>query len=154
MKLTQAQDLKFGTIKVPETITELAAGGENGLFTFEPEKGIGKLPVGRYRVDHWEIDRKDDKGMRWTLRGTSLGDQGNFEITESDEASLEIGEPVAGALSVRQNGDNYEFSKSLKGSLGEYVRLTADGRDINQLWKMKVKNEEGTYEKLYPIPDQ
>ena len=154
MKLTQAQDLKFGTIKVPETITELAAGGENGLFTFEPEKGIGKLPVGRYRVDHWEIARKDDKGMRWTLRGTSLGDQGNFEITESDEASLEIGEPVAGALSVRQNGDNYEFSKSLKGSLGEYVRLTADGRDINQLWKMKVKNEEGTYEKLYPIPDQ
>lgn len=154
VKLAQAEDLKFGTIKVPETITEVAAGGENGLFTIEPEKGIGKLPVGEYRVDHWEIDRKDEKGMQWTLRGSALGDRGNFEITESGEASLEIGEPINGALSVRQRGDNYEFSKSLKGSLGEYVRLTASGRNINQLWKMKVKNKEGTYEKLYPIPDQ
>ena len=132
----------------------MAAGGENGLFTFEPESGAGKLPVGKYRVDHWEIDRKDDKGRSWTLRGMGLGDRGNFEITEAAEASLEIGEPVTAGLSVRQSGDNYEFSKNLRGPLGEYVRFTSGGRDINNLWKMKAKNQEGTYEKLYPIPDQ
>ena len=154
VKLAKAEDMKFGTIRVPETITEVAAGGENGLFTFKPEKGLGTLPVGKYRVDHWQIDRKDEKGTQWTLRGNYLRERGDFEITEAGEASLEIGEPVNGSLSVRLNNDNYEFSKSLRGSLGEYVRLTASGRDINNLWKMKAKNKEGTYEKLYPIPDQ
>jgi hypothetical protein len=154
VKLAKAEDLKFGTIRVPETITELAAGGENGLFTMTPEKGVCKLPIGQYRVDHWEIDRKDEQGKKWTLRGNYLRERGNFEITETGEASLEIGEPVTGSLSVRLNGETYKFSKNLRGSLGEYVRLTADGRNISQLWKMKVKNTEGTYEKLYPIPDQ
>ncbi|OHB75726.1 MAG: hypothetical protein A2Z25_23790 [Planctomycetes bacterium RBG_16_55_9] len=154
VKLAKAEDMKFGTIRVPETITELAAGGENGLFTFQPDKGVGKLPTGKYRVDHWQIDRKDEKGTSWTLQGTYLNERGDFEITEGAEASLEIGEPVTASLSVRLNGENYEFSKSLKGPLGEYVSLSASGREINNLWKMKAGNEEGTYEKLYPIPDQ
>jgi len=152
--LAKAEDLKFGTIRVPETITELTVGGENGMFMLEPDDGVGKLLVGTYRIDHWEIDRKDDKGRNWTLRGSSFGDRGDFEITEGDETSLEIGEPVNANLSARLNGENYEFSKSLRGSLGEYVRLSSSGRDINNLWKMKATNKEGTYEKLYPIPDQ
>ncbi|UCE47373.1 MAG: hypothetical protein JSW47_17455, partial [Phycisphaerales bacterium] len=62
VKLAKAEDLRFGTIRVPETITELTVGGENGMFMIEPEQGAGELLVGKYRIDHWEIDRKDDKG--------------------------------------------------------------------------------------------
>lgn len=152
--LAKAEDLKFGTIRVPETITELTVGGENGMFILEPDEGVGKLLVGKYRVDHWEIDRKDDKGRNWTLRGSSFGFQGDFEITEDSETPLKIGEPVNANVSARLNGENYEFSKSLRGSLGEYVRISSSGRDIDNLWKMKAVNKEGTYEKLYPIPDQ
>ena len=137
-----------------ETITELAVGGENGLFTFKPEKAVGRLPVGKYRVDSWKIDRQDDKGRKWTLQGSYFEDRGDFEITEGDETFLEIGEPVTASLSARLRNDNYEFSKSLRGSLGEYVRLSSSGQNVRNLWKMKATNQEGTYEKLYPIPDQ
>lgn len=155
IKLAAADDVKFGNIRVPETITEFAAGGENGLFTLEMEKGgLARLPVGKYRIDHWQIDRKDEKGKSWTMRGSSFGDRGNFEITEKAETSLEIGEPVTANLQVRLNGQNYEFSKNVRGSLGEYVRLTSAGRNVSNLWKMKARNKEGTFEKMYPMPDQ
>ncbi|UCF14895.1 MAG: hypothetical protein JSW59_15915 [Phycisphaerales bacterium] len=154
IKLAKAEDLRFGTIRVPETITELTVGGENGMFMIEPEQGAGELLVGKYRIDHWEIDRKDDKGKNWTLRGSYLRSQGDFEITEGAETSLKIGEPVTAALSARLNGDNYEFSKNLRGSLGEFLTFTSGGRDVRDLWKMKGTNKEGTFEKIYPIPDQ
>ena len=154
IKLKKAEDLKYGNIRLPETITEFSTGGENVLFNIKTENASAKLPVGKYRINYWEIDRKDEKGREWTLRGMFLGERGDFEITEGTETFLEIGEPVTGALSASSSGDNYEFSKSLRGSLGEYVRLTYTGRDVGSLWKMKAKNKEGTYEKLYPIPDQ
>jgi hypothetical protein len=154
IKLARADDVKFGNIRVPDTITGFSTGGENGLFTPDLKNGVARLPVGKYRVDHWEIDRKDDKGKKWTLRGSSISQSGDFDITEGTETALEIGEPVTAGLHVRLNGNNYEFSKSLRGPMGEYVRLTSSGRDIDNLWKMKAKNKEGTFEKLYPMPDQ
>jgi hypothetical protein len=154
IKLAAADDVKFGNVRVLETITEFAAGGENGLFTLEMEKGLARLPVGKYRIDHWEIDRKDDKGKSWTMRGSSFGSQGDFEITEAGETVLEIGEPVTANLSVRLNGTNYEFEKSVRGSLGEYISLTSAGRDVRNLWKLAAKNKEGTFAKTYPMPDQ
>ena len=154
VKLSRADDVKFGNIRVPAAITEFSADGENGQFTREMKNGIVKLPVGKYRIDHWEIDRKDEKGKSWTMRGSSFGERGNFEITEEAETALEIGEPVTASLQVNLNGTNYDFSKSLRGPLGEYVRLTSSGRDIDNLWKMKARNKEGTFEKMYPMPDQ
>ena len=154
VKLSKAEDVKFGNIRVPEAITEFTAGGENGQFTLEIKDGTGRLPIGNYRIDHWEIDRKDEKGKSWTMRGSSFGERGNFEITEEAETALEIGEPVTTSLQVNLNGTNYDFSKSLRGPLGEYVRLTSSGLNIDNLWKMKAKNKEGTFEKLYPMPDQ
>jgi len=155
IKLAAADDVKFGNIKLPETITEFSAGGENGLFTLEMEKGgLARLPVGKYRIDHWEIDRKDDKGKSWTMRGSSFSDQGDFEITEGAETVLEIGEPVTANLQVSLNGTNYGFSKSVRGSLGEYISLTSAGKNVRDLWKMTAKNTDGSFTKTYPMPDQ
>ena len=154
IKLAKAEDVKFGNIKLPETITEFSAGGENGLFIREVKEGVASLPLGKYRIDHWEIDRKDDKGKNWTMRGSSFSEKGDFEVTEAGETALEIGEPVTAGLQVNLNGTNYEFSKVIRGSLGEYVSLTSAGRDVRDLWKMKARNEDGTFAKTYPIPDQ
>jgi len=110
--------------------------------------------VGKYRIDHWEIDRKDEKGKSWTMRGSSFGNRGDFEITEAGETVLEIGEPVTTNLQASLNGTNYGFSKSVRGSLGEYVSLTSAGSDARNLWKMTAKNKDGTFVKTYPMPDQ
>ena len=154
VKISSANDVKFGNIRVPAAITEFAAGGENGLFTREVKEGLARLPVGTYRIDHWEIDRKDEKGKSWTMRGSSFGERGNLEITEEVETALEIGEPVTANLQVQLNGENYEFSKSLQGAMGEYVSLTSGGQDVSNLWKMKASNKDGTFAKTYPMPDQ
>ncbi len=154
VKLAKAEDVKFGNIKLPETITEFSAGGENGLFTRELKNGVASLPVGKYRIDHWEIDRKDDNGKNWTMRGSSFSDRGDFEVTEAGETALEIGEPVTAGLQANLNGTNYEFSKVIRGSLGEYISLTSAGRDVRDSWKMSAKNTDGSFAKIYPIPDQ
>lgn len=154
IKLTGAEDVKFGSIKLPKSITEFTAGGLNGQFDREMNDGIAKLPVGKYRIDHWEIDRKDEKGRNWTMRGYGFSERGDFEIKEDSETVLEIGEPVTAGLDVRLNGENYDFSKSLRGSRGEYVTLASSGQDVGNLWKMKAINKAGTFEKIYPIPDQ
>ncbi len=154
IKLARAEDVKFGNIKLPETITKFAAGGENGLFTREMKNGVARLPVGKYHIEHWEIDRKDDKGKSWTMRGYGFSERGDLEIKEEAETALEIGEPITAGLQVQPNGENYEFEKSVRGSLGEYVTLTSGGQDVRNLWKMKAKNSDGTFEKIYPMPDQ
>ena len=154
IKLTKAENVKYGNIRVPETITELTVGGENGQFTHELKTGVTTLPVGKYRIDHWEIDRKDDKGKSWTMRGSSFGERGDFEVTETGETTLKIGEPVTAGLQVNLNGTNYEFEKSLHGSLGEYISLMSGGSDVGNLWKMTAKNDDGTFAKTYPMPDQ
>jgi hypothetical protein len=154
IKLAKAEDVKYGNIRVPETITELTVGGENGQFTHKLKDGVTTLPVGQYRIDHWQIDRKDDKGKSWTMRGSYFNERGDFEIKEDAETALEIGEPVTGSLQAQLNGENYEFEKSIRGVLGEYVSLTADGSDVRNLWKLSVKNSDGSFAKTYPMPDQ
>ena len=154
IKLARAEDVKFGNIRVPAAITEFSAGGENGLFTLEMKNGVARLPVGKYRVDYWQIDRKDEKGKSWTMRGSSFSERGDFEIEEEAETALEIGEPVTASLQANLNGENYEFEKSVRGSLGEYVSLTSGGQDVRASWKMVAKNKDGTFAKTYPMPDQ
>jgi hypothetical protein len=156
IKLSKADDVKFGSVRLPETITEFSAGGENGLFTFKPENAVGSLPVGKYRVNSWTIERKDEKGKRWELQGEYFSEKGDFEISEETEVSLEVGEPITGNLQVRFNDEteNYEFEKSIRGPLGEYVTLTRGGQRVSDLWKMHAKNKEGTFAKTYPMPDQ
>jgi len=154
IKLAGADDVKFGNIRVPETITEFSAGGENGQFIREMKNGIARLPVGKYRIDYWEIDSKDEKGKSWTMRGSSFSERGDFEIKDEAETALEIGEPVTATLQVQLNGENYEFEKSMRGPLGEYVSLTTSGQEVRDMWKLAAKNKDGTFAKTYPMPDQ
>lgn len=154
VKLSSANDVKFGNIRVPETITQFSAGGENGQFTREMKNGVARLPVGKYCIDYWAIDRKDEKGKSWTMRGSSFSERGNFEVTEGAETTLEIGEPLMATLQVQLNGESYEFEKIMQGPLGEYVSLTSGGQEVRTMWKLAAKNKDGTFAKTYPMPDQ
>jgi hypothetical protein len=155
IKLSAASDVPYGTVQLPETITEFAGGGENGLFTRKPENGLVKLPVGKYKVDHWVIQREDEKGRDCKLEGRYFsGDSGVFEVTDAKETGLSIGEPVRCSLSVNRRGEHYEYSKSVRGQLGEYVSITCDGRRMTERAKLHVKDKTGTFDRTYPIPDQ
>ena len=148
IKLTIAEDLKFGTVNMPENITEFIAGGENGLLTVKPEKGVGKLPVGKYRIDRWVIERKDDKGSNWKLQGRGFGDNGNFDVTEASVTTMNVGEPIVSVLTARKDAERYIFGHNLQGQLGERIELTRNG-GRSSAPKLQIKNKDGTYDRTF-----
>jgi len=148
IKLSKADDVKFGTVRLPDTITEFSAGGENGLFTFKAEKGAGSLPVGKYRVNSWTIERKDEKGRKWELQGRAYTSEGDFEVTADKEAELSIGEPIISTLKATKSGSGYSFSQNLQGRLGERIALTRNGARPPAP-KLHIKNKDGTYDRLF-----
>ncbi|MFB0554482.1 MAG: hypothetical protein ACETWQ_14350 [Phycisphaerae bacterium] len=148
IKLSKAEDVKFGNIRLPETITEFSAGGENGLFTLKPEKGTGSLPVGRYRVNYWAIERKDEKGKKWKMQGEGFSNKGDFNITADKETELSIGEPVISTIEPQSRSGTRAFSHNLKGRLGESIELTSDGVRPRAP-KLNIKSKDGTYDRTF-----
>ena len=148
IKLSKAEDVKFGNIRISETITEFSAGGENGLFTLKPEKGTGSLPVGRYRVNHWAIERNDERGKKWKLRSSLFSQKGDFEITADKETELSVSEPIISTLEATKSGSGYSFSQNLQGRLGERIELTRNEAQPPAP-KLHIKNKDGTYDRTF-----
>ena len=148
IKLAKAEDVKFGDIQLPETITDFAAGGENGLFILKPENGAGSLPVGKYRIEHWAIERKDEKGGQWKLKGSGFSEKGVFDVTQDKKAELSIGEPIICMLPVRQTDSGYSFNRILKGRLDERIELTRSGARPRAP-KLNIKSKDGTYDRTF-----
>ncbi|MHC4144661.1 MAG: hypothetical protein ACYSUD_07780, partial [Planctomycetota bacterium] len=148
IKLTGAEDVKSGTIRLPESITELSAGGENGLFTFKPENGIGSLPAGKYRINYWAVERKDDQGGKWKLKGSLFSKEGSFDITAGAETRLSVGEPIISTIEAQSQKATYSFSHNLKGRLGERIELTRNG-SRPRAPKLNIKSKDCAYDRTF-----
>jgi hypothetical protein len=148
IKLSEADDIKFGKVRLPESVMELSAGGQNGLFNVKLENGTGSLPVGKYRISEWAVERKDDKGTLWKLQGEQSGRQGDLEIVEDEETELTVGEPIVSSLSSTLREGTHYFSQSLRGRDNERVTLTRNGARP-QAPKLNIKNEDSTYDRTY-----
>jgi hypothetical protein len=124
LKVQKAENVAFGQVRVPETISEVTAFGENGYFVRRPVNGVFELPVGNYQIYRWTIDRKDDKGAAWTLSGYGFNDSGDFEVAAARPTSLDIGEPVRAVLQAGETTNNWiSFSLHLQGRLGESIEM-------------------------------
>ncbi|MBN2180811.1 MAG: hypothetical protein JW715_02765 [Sedimentisphaerales bacterium] len=150
IKLTKAENVKYGSIRLPDTITEFSAGGENGLFNNKPENGKVTLPVGKYRISSWAIDRVDDNGGKWKLQGNIYNDKGDFDIKEGQLIEqLSIGEPIVSNLTAQASDEGaYAFRQTLEGKLGENISLTLNG-SRPQAPKLHIKSEDGQYDRTY-----
>jgi len=149
VKFAKAEGVKVGTIRLPESVTEFAAGGENGLFIRKPENGKCTLPVGKYRIEHWTIQRKDDKDAEWMLQGAYFGGTGLFDVNEVRAAELSIGEPIVCTLRADQREPgNYYFRQELKGKLGERIELTRNNARP-QPPKVHIKTKDGKYDRTF-----
>jgi len=148
IKIAKAEDVVYGNFRVPQIIGEFAAGGENGLFDIKLENGLGRLPVGKYRIEHWTIERKDETGNNWKLEGRGFGDAGVFDDSTEKETEISIGEPAICTLEVAEDGPGYSFGRILTGRLGELVRLTCNG-DRPPAPKVRIKSEDGSYDRTF-----
>ncbi|MBN1359278.1 MAG: hypothetical protein JW993_01745 [Sedimentisphaerales bacterium] len=148
VKLPKAQNVKFGAVKLADTVSSFCAGGENGQFVRSPENGVATLPVGKYRITEWTIDRKDDNGAQWRLQAIGVGNASSFEVSETTDASLEIGEPVEAIVQATAREGTYSFNQSLRGRRGERIVLTRNGAQP-QAPRLNIKNKDGTYDRTF-----
>jgi hypothetical protein len=132
IKLQKAENVVLGEVRVPETISEFVAFGENGHFVRQPVKGAFTLPVGKYRIQTWTIDRKDDKGAAWQLMGYNFNDSARFEVAAAKPVSLEVGEPMRAVMDAREPGSQpgsraatkqVDFSLRFQGHYGETLQV-------------------------------
>jgi len=148
IKLTKAEDAKFGSVRLPESITQLSVNGENGLFILKPEKAIASLPVGKYCVYDWIVERQDEKGTNWQLKGSGLSERDTFEISKDKQVELSIGEPIIATLDSSEREGTHSFRQDMKGRAGERIELTRNGARP-QAPKVRIKSADGTYDRTY-----
>jgi hypothetical protein len=129
VKVRKAENVTLGRVRVPENISELAAFGENGYFVRRPVNGELTLPVGDYRIVRWTINRKDDKGVPWTLTGSYSAQTNGFKVAADPPAGLEMGEPIRAELKVAENPDRQvTFSLKFTGRPNETIQMLRDGQ--------------------------
>lgn len=146
--LTKAEGVTYGRIRLDESITEFAAGGENGFFSVSLDKGIGKLPVGKYRIHHWLIERKDETDNTWKLKGQWFDKKGIFDVLEDQEVNLAVGEPVICMLDVKKKNTQHSFSHKMKGNLGEQIEITRNGNRAGAP-KLRIENKQAGYDRTF-----
>lgn len=148
IKLTKAEGVKYGTVRLPDGITQVSANGENGLFIVKPEKGVALLPAGQYRIYEWAVERKDDKGTQWNLQASGAAAKNAFDVTEGNETMLSVGEPVVATLDASADKGTHSFRHTLQGRDGERVELTRNGAQP-QAPKVRIKSADGKYDRTY-----
>jgi hypothetical protein len=129
IKVQPAPNVALGQVRVPPNISEFTAFGANGYFVRNPLNGEFTLPVGRYRMFHWTISRKDQTGAAWTLSGHNFPDTANFTVAAADSATLDIGEPVTAVLKAgEQPNREITFRLSFVGHQQEAIEMLRDNQ--------------------------
>jgi len=129
VKVQKADQITLGQLQTPTNISEFAAFGPNGHFVRKPAKGEFTLPIGNYRMVHWTINRKDDKGAGWTLAGQQFPKTANFEVVAGQTTALEIGEPVKALLdATNTSGRDLTFNLRFQGRQLESIEMLREGQ--------------------------
>ncbi len=124
VKVRKAEDVTLGKVRVPSDVSEFTAYGENGYFVRKPVHGQFSLPAGHYRMFRWTIDRKDNRGVPWTLMGYNFPDSANFVVSPDNAPSLEIGEPIRALLAATNTSERQvAFSLRFQGQHNEAVEM-------------------------------
>ena len=153
VKVQKAENVVLGEVRVPETISEFVAVGENGHFVRKPVKGGFTLPVGKYRIQEWTIDRKDDKGAAWQLMGYNFNDSARFEVAAAKPLSLEIGEPMRAVMEAQTPSarpgstalaKQVAFSLRFQGRYGETLQIMK-GNQRPSGPRLTLTSLDGTY---------
>jgi hypothetical protein len=153
IKVQKAENIVLGQVRVPETISEFTAFGENGHFVRSPAKGEFTLPVGDYHIQDWKINRKDDKGAAWELSAYNFNDSARFEVAADKPASLEVGEPMRASMEVqepnippgaRNTSQQLTLNLRFEGHYGETLQIMK-GNERPKGPRLTLTSLDGTY---------
>jgi len=112
-------------------------------------RGGVQLPVGEYRLGSWEVKKKDEDGVEWTLvASVNSAKKGLFTVALDKPVKLDMGEPVVVELIARKNRSGYSFSQNLLGRMGESISISRNGVRAGPP-RLHIRNKAGTYDKTF-----
>jgi len=148
VKFTPAGKVSMGNVRVSSEVSTVSLAGPNGLFRPQLKEGIGQVPLGKYRVSRWVVERKDKSGKTWKMQGESFPDASVTEVQAEAAATLATGEPVVATIERSGSGREHTFQQVVKGQLGERVSFTCDGGQPPAP-KLRITNADGSYNKTF-----
>ncbi|MCX5670751.1 MAG: hypothetical protein NTU94_05445 [Planctomycetota bacterium] len=147
---SEPRGVALGVVRVPRGVDRFSVGGRNGLLVSRVENGAARLPVGTYRLNHWEIQRKDPTGAAWVLVAAMPSGAAALEVAALTPATLDVGEPVIASMSVKRLETGlWQFADpTLTGRAGESVSLTRNGEPVSAP-QVAIRNADGTYDRRF-----
>jgi hypothetical protein len=153
VKLQKAEDVVLGDVRVAEGITQFIAYGPNGYFVRKPAKGAFTLPAGKYKIQSWKIDRKDERGASWEVSGAyNFKDSAKFNVADGKPVSLAVGEPMRALLEADEpetrpgssTSKQTNFRLSFQGYYGETLQIMK-GNQRPKGPRLTLTSLDGTY---------
>ena len=148
VRLAEPKAVEMGTVDV-SGLTAFSAGGANGLLFPQMSDGVAKLPIGAYRLRHWEIETKDKWGTAWKLSAAAPAKPVEFVVGQDNSVALTAGPPVVTSVTARRQGSTWAFSNPrVVGRAGEAVTLTRNGRRPPAPM-LRIRNADDSYNRRF-----
>lgn len=141
----QKTESSLGSVNVQEDVNAIVCNKKDEQFTIEGSKKPVRLPVGRYYIKSWTLERADKNGAIWKLNSKDISNKKTLNLVENAETKLPIGEPIISILTVKKEDSEFCFRHYFKGHLGEEIELTKSQSRADPP-KLLIKNEEGSYQ--------
>jgi drug/metabolite transporter (DMT)-like permease len=150
-------DTPQGILKLPENVSIELISPERGTLMLTEKNGQVELPQGKYRLESWTLERKDDQGRMWKLSGDLMSAR-TVEVGPEPTVLDIKTEPIVCNLDVNAGPETMNFTLGLNGSNGERLRVSGDAPGVkpDQLPQptFVIYNEDRSFEKSYDFQSQ
>ena len=119
--------LPVGAVEIPGGVSMVVVSDSGEQITVTSAREAPRLAVGEYRIESWTLERKDEDGNIWQLKGSELGSKGIFDVVEGKKVELSIGASVVSNLTAHKYDSTYYLRHSLRGRLSETIEITRNG---------------------------
>jgi len=139
----------LGRVEFAAEIDSFMISRKKCFIRMQTGRGGVQLPVGEYRLGSWEVKKKDEDGVEWTLvASVNSAKKGLFTVALDKPVKLDMGEPVVVELIARKNRSGYSFSQNLLGRMGESISISRNGVRAGPP-RLHIRNKAGTYDKTF-----
>ncbi|MDH4203238.1 MAG: hypothetical protein OEV87_10135 [Phycisphaerae bacterium] len=122
-------DTPQGVLKLPDNVSIELISPERGMLMLSAKNGQVELPQGKYRLESWTLERKDERGRTWKLSG----DVNTARVVEVGPEPTDLPiktEPIVCDLKIHAGTTTMNFTLGLTGPTGERLRVSGDAPGI------------------------
>jgi hypothetical protein len=146
-----------GVLLLPEGISVELVSPERGTLILPDKDGQARLGQGKYRLESWTLEKKDDQGRLWKLSG----DLTTARMVEVGAESVRVDikpEPIVCKLDIYPAPDAMNLTLGLTGRGGERLRVWGDVPGIKQDQlpqpSFELYNTDKSFTKTYDFQSQ